>query len=120
MVHRTTAAGTLKRVCVCSSVIMPGSTQLIILCSLPPLLLVLLQTMPYRLNEETGLIDYDMLEKTAKLFRPKLIVAGGFYDTSVIVMIMTVMIFVIIISSSNSSIIVAAAAVSHRTWMHCC
>lgn len=32
--------------------------------------------MPYRLNEETGLIDYDMLEKTAKLFRPKLIVAG--------------------------------------------
>jgi glycine hydroxymethyltransferase len=33
--------------------------------------------MPYRLNEETGLIDYDMLEKTATLFRPKLIVAGG-------------------------------------------
>lgn len=32
--------------------------------------------MPYRLNEESGLIDYDMLEKTAKLFRPKLIVAG--------------------------------------------
>lgn len=35
------------------------------------------QQMPYRLNEETGLIDYDMLEKTAKLFRPKLIVAGA-------------------------------------------
>jgi len=35
------------------------------------------ETMPYRLNEETGLIDYDMLEKTAKLFRPKLIVAGA-------------------------------------------
>jgi glycine/serine hydroxymethyltransferase len=33
--------------------------------------------MPYRLNEDTGLIDYDMLEKTAKLFRPKLIVAGA-------------------------------------------
>lgn len=32
--------------------------------------------MPYRLNEETGLIDYDMLERTAVLFRPKLIVAG--------------------------------------------
>ncbi len=36
--------------------------------------------MPYRLNEETGLIDYDALEKTAKLFRPKLIVAGP-WDT---------------------------------------
>jgi glycine hydroxymethyltransferase len=35
------------------------------------------ETMPYRLNEDTGLIDYDMLEKTAKLFRPKLIVAGA-------------------------------------------
>lgn len=35
------------------------------------------QTMPYRLNEETGLIDYDMLEKTAILFRPKIIVAGA-------------------------------------------
>eukprot|EP00270_Netrium_digitus_P014194 TRINITY_DN478_c0_g1_i1.p1 TRINITY_DN478_c0_g1~~TRINITY_DN478_c0_g1_i1.p1 ORF type:complete len:522 (-),score=153.70 TRINITY_DN478_c0_g1_i1:166-1731(-) len=34
------------------------------------------ETVPYRLNEETGLIDYDTLEKTAKLFRPKLIVAG--------------------------------------------
>lgn len=33
--------------------------------------------MPYRLNEATGLIDYDMLEKTALLFRPKLIVAGA-------------------------------------------
>lgn len=40
-------------------------------------MLLWLQTMPYRLNEETGIIDYDMLEKTAKLFRPKLIVAGG-------------------------------------------
>ncbi|WIA20010.1 hypothetical protein OEZ85_005881 [Tetradesmus obliquus] len=35
------------------------------------------ETMPYRLDESTGLIDYDMLEKTAKLFRPKLIVAGA-------------------------------------------
>ncbi|KAG2489006.1 hypothetical protein HYH03_012445 [Edaphochlamys debaryana] len=35
------------------------------------------EQMPYRLNEETGLIDYDMLEKTATLFRPKLIVAGA-------------------------------------------
>lgn len=34
------------------------------------------ETMPYRLDESTGLIDYDTLEKTAILFRPKLIVAG--------------------------------------------
>ncbi|GIL55367.1 hypothetical protein Vafri_10920 [Volvox africanus] len=35
------------------------------------------EQMPYRLNEETGFIDYDTLEKTAVLFRPKLIVAGA-------------------------------------------
>ncbi|KHN47361.1 Serine hydroxymethyltransferase, mitochondrial [Glycine soja] len=35
------------------------------------------ESMPYRLDESTGLIDYDMLEKTATLFRPKLIVAGA-------------------------------------------
>ena len=32
--------------------------------------------MPYRLNEETGLIDYDNLEKMATYFRPKIIIAG--------------------------------------------
>lgn len=26
---------------------------------------------------KTGLVDYDMLEKTANLFRPKLIIAGA-------------------------------------------
>lgn len=35
------------------------------------------ETMPYRLNESTGIIDYDQLEKSAALFRPKLIVAGA-------------------------------------------
>ncbi|KAG4212141.1 hypothetical protein ERO13_A02G145901v2 [Gossypium hirsutum] len=35
------------------------------------------QTMPYRLNESTGYIDYDQLEKSATLFRPKLLVAGA-------------------------------------------
>lgn len=35
------------------------------------------QTMPYRLNEETGIIDYDTLEANALLFRPKIIVAGA-------------------------------------------
>jgi glycine hydroxymethyltransferase len=35
------------------------------------------ESMPYRLDEATGLVDYDMLEKTATLFRPKLIIAGA-------------------------------------------
>lgn len=35
------------------------------------------ETMPYRLDESTGLIDYDALEKNSALFRPKLIVAGA-------------------------------------------
>lgn len=34
------------------------------------------ETLPYRLDESTGLIDYDELEKLAVLYRPKLIVAG--------------------------------------------
>lgn len=38
---------------------------------------VFFETMPYRADERTGLIDYDMLEKTAALYRPKLIVAGA-------------------------------------------
>jgi len=35
------------------------------------------EVLPYRLNETTGLIDYDALEANAKLFRPKLIVMGA-------------------------------------------
>ncbi|TGZ80139.1 cytosolic putative serine hydroxymethyltransferase [Ascodesmis nigricans] len=34
------------------------------------------ETMPYRVDEKTGIIDYDMLEKTAVLYRPKTLVAG--------------------------------------------
>lgn len=34
------------------------------------------ETFPYRLNESTGLIDYDKMDEYAELFRPKLIVAG--------------------------------------------
>lgn len=34
--------------------------------------------MPYRVNPNTGLIDYDLLEQNALLFRPKLIIAGIF------------------------------------------
>lgn len=35
------------------------------------------ESMPYRLDESTGQIDYDAMEKSAELFRPKLIVAGA-------------------------------------------
>ncbi|KAG9229236.1 serine hydroxymethyltransferase-domain-containing protein [Amylocarpus encephaloides] len=34
------------------------------------------ETLPYRLDEQTGLIDYVKLEELAMLYRPKLIVAG--------------------------------------------
>ncbi|KAL1975586.1 hypothetical protein VTN31DRAFT_3978 [Thermomyces dupontii] len=34
------------------------------------------ETMPYRVNPETGIIDYDQLEANAQLFRPKILVAG--------------------------------------------
>jgi len=37
---------------------------------------VYFESMPYRLSEATGLIDYDKLEETSKLFRPKMIIAG--------------------------------------------
>ena len=35
------------------------------------------ECLPYRLNEKTGIIDYETLEKNATLYRPKLIVAGA-------------------------------------------
>lgn len=38
---------------------------------------VMFESMPYRLNEATGLIDYDKLEENAKIFRPKMIIAGA-------------------------------------------
>lgn len=38
---------------------------------------VFFETFPYRLDEKTGLIDYDKMEENAKLYRPKLIVAGA-------------------------------------------
>jgi len=37
---------------------------------------VYFESMPYRLNPETGRIDYDKLHETARLFRPKVIIAG--------------------------------------------
>ncbi|KAJ2887505.1 Serine hydroxymethyltransferase, cytosolic, partial [Coemansia aciculifera] len=38
---------------------------------------VYFETQPYQCNEETGLIDYEALAKSATLFRPKIIVAGA-------------------------------------------
>ena len=38
---------------------------------------VYFESMPYRLDESTGTVDYDTLEKTAALFRPRLIIAGA-------------------------------------------
>ena len=40
-------------------------------CVLIPPRVDAMQTMPYRLDESTGLIDYDALEATATLYRPK-------------------------------------------------
>jgi len=34
------------------------------------------ETLPYRVNLDTGIIDYDQLEQNAQLYRPKIIVAG--------------------------------------------
>lgn len=38
---------------------------------------VFFETLPYRLDESTGLIDYKAMEASAALFRPKVLVAGA-------------------------------------------
>lgn len=38
---------------------------------------VYFESLPYRVNQETGYIDYDKLEDQALLFRPKLIICGA-------------------------------------------
>lgn len=37
---------------------------------------IFFESMPYKIDPQTGLIDYDRLTENAKLFRPKLIIAG--------------------------------------------
>ncbi|KAJ8728243.1 hypothetical protein PYW08_016628 [Mythimna loreyi] len=37
---------------------------------------IFFESMPYKVNPETGLIDYDKLAETAKIFKPRLIIAG--------------------------------------------
>lgn len=34
------------------------------------------ESLPYRVNETTGIIDYDKLEETARVYRPKLLIGG--------------------------------------------
>ncbi|CAI5529626.1 unnamed protein product [Closterium sp. Naga37s-1] len=38
---------------------------------------VYFESMPYRLDESTGLVDYEALQRSALLFRPQLIIAGA-------------------------------------------
>mmetsp|Transcript_41694 Transcript_41694/g.58680 ORF Transcript_41694/g.58680 Transcript_41694/m.58680 type:complete len:388 (-) Transcript_41694:39-1202(-) len=38
---------------------------------------VYFESMPYVVSRETGLVDYDDLQKRAKMFLPKLLIAGG-------------------------------------------
>lgn len=37
---------------------------------------IFFESMPYKVNPETGLIDYDKCAEHAKLFKPKVIIAG--------------------------------------------
>ena len=37
---------------------------------------IFFESMPYKVNPDTGLIDYEALAKNAQLFRPQIIVAG--------------------------------------------
>ncbi|NXK24136.1 GLYM protein, partial [Arenaria interpres] len=37
---------------------------------------IFFESMPYKLDPATGLIDYDQLEVMARLFRPRLVIAG--------------------------------------------
>jgi len=37
---------------------------------------IFFESMPYKVDPETGLIDYDKLEENAQLFKPQIIVAG--------------------------------------------
>lgn len=38
---------------------------------------IFFESMPYRLDMKTGLIDYEALERNAEMFRPKILIAGA-------------------------------------------
>lgn len=37
---------------------------------------IFFESMPYKVNPQTGLIDYDKLDESARIFKPKIIIAG--------------------------------------------
>lgn len=41
---------------------------------------IFFESMPYKVDPNTGLIDYDGLAHSAKLFKPKLIIAGEWQE----------------------------------------
>ena len=41
---------------------------------------IFFESMPYKLDVETGLIDYDRMAENARLFKPRMIIAGKFID----------------------------------------
>lgn len=44
---------------------------------------IFFESMPYKVNPQTGLIDYDKLAETARLFKPQLIIAGEFLSDEI-------------------------------------
>ena len=38
---------------------------------------IFFESMPYQVDCQTGIIDYDALEKNAALFRPKMLICGA-------------------------------------------
>lgn len=45
---------------------------------------IFFESMPYKSDPKTGLIDYEQLAVTARLFKPKLIIAGNFLLSSLL------------------------------------
>jgi glycine hydroxymethyltransferase len=42
------------------------------------------ESMPYTVRADNGYIDYDQLDANAKLFRPRMIIAGGSWSVRVL------------------------------------
>lgn len=40
---------------------------------------IFFESLPYKVNQKTGFIDYDRLEQNARLFKPELIIAGLYF-----------------------------------------
>ncbi|KAF2343561.1 Pyridoxal phosphate-dependent transferase, partial [Trinorchestia longiramus] len=41
---------------------------------------IFFESMPYKVDRESGLIDYDKLEENANLFKPNMIIAGKLFS----------------------------------------